>query len=183
MHLKSTHAAQKSTITNLSLFSAIYSGWFVYFGAYATTVFAVSAGVLSLLFFAAGTMQLIANNVAPILMRRFDPVRLIVIAMLAVMQEAIARARRGEGGTVVEAVTYRLSDHTTADDARRYRPDDEVKQAWEREPLKRLRKYLEALGHWDEVPSLISLERITKIQFDTPYLRRFMRYVEPFPAH
>jgi pyruvate dehydrogenase E1 component alpha subunit len=47
-------------------------------------------------------------------------------------------------------VTYRLSDHTTADDARRYRPDDEVKQAWEREPLKRLRKYLEALGHWDE---------------------------------
>lgn len=73
-----------------------------------------------------------------------------VIAMLAVMQEAVARARRGGGGTVVEAVTYRLSDHTTADDARRYRPDDEVKQAWEREPLKRLRKYLEALGHWDE---------------------------------
>jgi predicted MFS family arabinose efflux permease len=68
----------------LALFSAIYSGWFVYFGAYATTVFAVSAGVLSLLFFSAGTMQLIANNVAPILMRRFDPVRLIVIAMLSI---------------------------------------------------------------------------------------------------
>lgn len=68
----------------LALFSAIYSGWFVYFGAYATTVFAVSASVLSLLFFSAGTMQLIANNVAPILMRRFDPVRLIVVAMLAV---------------------------------------------------------------------------------------------------
>lgn len=43
--------------------------------------------------------------------------------------------------------------------------------------------YVDALGHWDDVPSLISLERITKIQFDTPYLRRFMRYVEPFPAH
>lgn len=68
----------------LALFSAIYSGWFVYFGAYTTTVFAVSASVLSLLFFAAGTMQLIANNVAPILMRRFDPVRLIIAAMLAV---------------------------------------------------------------------------------------------------
>lgn len=68
----------------LALFSAIYSGWFVYFGAYVTTVFAVSATVLSLLFFSAGTMQLIANNVAPILMRRFDPVRLIVVAMLAV---------------------------------------------------------------------------------------------------
>nr|MBP7624888.1 pyruvate dehydrogenase (acetyl-transferring) E1 component subunit alpha [Xanthomonadales bacterium] len=73
-----------------------------------------------------------------------------VIAMLAVMQETIARARRGEGGTVVEAVTYRLSDHTTADDARRYRPDDEVKQAWDREPMRRLRRYLEALGVWDE---------------------------------
>jgi predicted MFS family arabinose efflux permease len=68
----------------LALFSAIYSGWFVYFGAYATTVFAVSASVLSLLFFAAGTMQLIANNLAPVLMRRFDPVRLIVVAMLSV---------------------------------------------------------------------------------------------------
>lgn len=68
----------------LTLFSAIYSGWFVYFGAYATTVFEVSATVLSLLFFSAGTMQLIANNVAPILMRRFDPIRLIIVAMLAV---------------------------------------------------------------------------------------------------
>jgi hypothetical protein len=43
--------------------------------------------------------------------------------------------------------------------------------------------YVDALGHWDESPSLIPLERVTKVQFDTPYLRRFMRYVEPFPAH
>ena len=39
------------------------------------------------------------------------------------------------------------------------------------------------VGHWDDMPSLIRMERITKVQFDTPYLRRFMRYVEPFPAH
>jgi len=71
------------------------------------------------------------------------------IAMLAVMQGAIERARTGGGGTVVEAVTYRLSDHTTADDARRYRPEDEVKQAWGREPLKRLRALLETRGVWD----------------------------------
>ena len=74
----------RSLLICLALFSAIYSGWFVYFGAYATTVFAVSASVLSLLFFSAGTMQLIANNVAPALMRRFDPVRLIVVAMFTV---------------------------------------------------------------------------------------------------
>lgn len=78
------NARIRSLLICLVLFSAIYSGWFVYFGAYATTVFAVSAGVLSLLFFSAGTMQLVANNVAPILMRRMDPVRLIVAAMLAI---------------------------------------------------------------------------------------------------
>lgn len=77
------NARIRALLICLALFSAIYSGWFVFFGAYATTVFAVSASVLSLLF-AAGTMQLIANNVAPILMRRFDPVRLIIIAMLSV---------------------------------------------------------------------------------------------------
>ncbi|MBK8285560.1 MAG: pyruvate dehydrogenase (acetyl-transferring) E1 component subunit alpha [Ahniella sp.] len=72
------------------------------------------------------------------------------IAMLAVMRDTIERARTGGGGTVVEAVTYRLSDHTTADDARRYRPEEEVKQAWAREPLKRLRALLEARGIWDQ---------------------------------
>jgi DHA1 family inner membrane transport protein len=78
------NARIRALLICMALFSAIYSGWFVYFGAYTTTVFAVSASVLSLLFFAAGTMQLIANNVAPILMRRFDPVRLIIFAMMAV---------------------------------------------------------------------------------------------------
>jgi len=43
--------------------------------------------------------------------------------------------------------------------------------------------YVDALGRWDEAPTLISIERITKIQFDTPYLRRFMRYADPFPTH
>ncbi len=43
--------------------------------------------------------------------------------------------------------------------------------------------YVDALGNWDDGPSLIAIERITKVQFDTPYLRKFMRYVEPFPAH
>ena len=43
-----------------------------------------------------------------------------------------------------------MSDHTTADDARRYRDDAEVKAAWTREPLKRLRAYLERERAWDE---------------------------------
>lgn len=73
-----------------------------------------------------------------------------VVAVRAVMERALTRARGGLGGTVVELVTYRLTDHTTADDARRYRDEAEVQQAWTREPLRRLRAFLQTLGGWDE---------------------------------
>ena len=73
-----------------------------------------------------------------------------LIAMRAAMDHAVKRARHGHGGMVIEAVTYRLSDHTTADDARRYRPDGEVKEAWQREPVKRIKAYLMSLNAWTE---------------------------------
>jgi pyruvate dehydrogenase E1 component alpha subunit len=73
-----------------------------------------------------------------------------LLAVLEAMRIAAARARGGEGGSVIEFVTYRLSDHTTADDARRYRGDAEVKAAWQREPLLRLRAWLTAQGRWSE---------------------------------
>lgn len=73
-----------------------------------------------------------------------------LLAVRQVADEAVARALAGEGATVIECVTYRLSDHTTADDARRYRPEAEVKDAWQRDPLPRLRSWLVAQGHWDE---------------------------------
>jgi 2-oxoisovalerate dehydrogenase E1 component alpha subunit len=73
-----------------------------------------------------------------------------VIAVRHTMSEAVARARRGEGPTLIEAITYRLSDHTTADDASRYRDASEVKEAWGKEPLLRLRTYLTKLRVWDE---------------------------------
>ena len=73
-----------------------------------------------------------------------------IIAVRHVMNEALATARRGEGPTVVEAVTYRLSDHTTADDASRYRREQEVKAAWNAEPLLRARTYLVGAGMWDD---------------------------------
>ena len=73
-----------------------------------------------------------------------------VIGVRAVVERALARARSGGGATVVEALTYRLSDHTTADDATRYRPAGELEAAWQREPLLRLRRYLQAQGQWDE---------------------------------
>ena len=71
-----------------------------------------------------------------------------IIGMRHVLSRAIERARDGGGPSLVESVTYRLHDHTTADDARRYRPEDEVKQAWERCPIKRYKAFMEATGHW-----------------------------------
>jgi pyruvate dehydrogenase E1 component alpha subunit len=73
-----------------------------------------------------------------------------IIAVRAAMDFAIKRARNGHGGSVLEFVTYRLSDHTTADDARRYRDDAEVKAAWEREPFARLRTFLINEKLWSE---------------------------------
>lgn len=73
-----------------------------------------------------------------------------VIGVRTVMEAALARARRGEGATVVEALTYRLTDHTTADDASRYRPEGELEAAWAREPLPRMKQFLVARGFWDE---------------------------------
>ena len=73
-----------------------------------------------------------------------------IIAVRGAMDFALKRARNGHGGSCIEFVTYRLSDHTTADDARRYRGEEEVKAGWEREPFLRLRKYLTNLKVWDE---------------------------------
>jgi 2-oxoisovalerate dehydrogenase E1 component alpha subunit len=73
-----------------------------------------------------------------------------IIAVRAAMDHALKLARNGHGGSVIEFVTYRLSDHTTADDARRYRGEEEVKAGWEREPFSRLRTFLISEGMWSE---------------------------------
>lgn len=71
-----------------------------------------------------------------------------VVAVRERVGAAVARARSGGGPAFVEALTYRLSDHTTADDARRYRDDAEVAAAWAREPMARLRGLMVARGWW-----------------------------------
>jgi 2-oxoisovalerate dehydrogenase E1 component alpha subunit len=73
-----------------------------------------------------------------------------IIAVRHVVAEALERARSGGGPTVVEALTYRLSDHTTADDASRYRPANELTEAWQLEPLLRIRALLKKTGVWDD---------------------------------
>lgn len=73
-----------------------------------------------------------------------------VLAVHAVVGRAIERARSGGGASLIEAVTYRLGDHTTSDDASRYRDDASVTPHWADEPALRLRKYLVALGRWSK---------------------------------
>jgi 2-oxoisovalerate dehydrogenase E1 component alpha subunit len=71
-----------------------------------------------------------------------------VIAVRAAAEEAITAARAGEGPRLIEALTYRLGDHTTADDAARYRPPEEVQTHWKEEPIARLRAYLVSRNAW-----------------------------------
>jgi pyruvate dehydrogenase E1 component alpha subunit len=74
-----------------------------------------------------------------------------VLAVHAAAREALANARSGRGPTLIEAFTYRMGDHTTSDDAARYRSKEEV-QEWERrDPLLRFRLHLAKKGLWDEI--------------------------------
>ena len=73
-----------------------------------------------------------------------------IIAVRDTMEYALDKARSGKGPTLVEALTYRISDHTTADDATRYRSKDEVEDAKRKEPLIRIRKYLMDIGAWNQ---------------------------------
>jgi pyruvate dehydrogenase E1 component alpha subunit len=84
-----------------------------------------------------------------------------VIAVYDVVERALQRARNGEGPSVIEAVTYRLTDHSTADDANRYRDPEEVSAHWKAEPLIRIRNYLTAQNVWskeDEENLLVEID-------------------------
>ncbi len=71
-----------------------------------------------------------------------------VIAVRDRVAKALDRARSGGGPTLIEALTYRLGDHTTSDDARRYRDDATVSPHWHEEPVARLRQYMLTQGAW-----------------------------------
>jgi pyruvate dehydrogenase E1 component alpha subunit len=71
------------------------------------------------------------------------------LAVYAVSHWAIERARSGGGPALVEALTYRIGAHTTADDPRRYQPPDEIDEWRQRDPLPRFRRYLERRGLWE----------------------------------
>ncbi|KTD20297.1 pyruvate dehydrogenase E1 alpha subunit [Legionella lansingensis] len=85
-----------------------------------------------------------------------------ILACCQVISEAIEKARRGGGPTLIEALTYRLCDHTTADDATRYQPCEEVELAKLKEPISRFKYYLERHQLWDEQQEKNLINQCTK---------------------
>ena len=80
-----------------------------------------------------------------------------VLAVYVATKEAVERARKGEGPTLIEGLTYRFTPHTTADDPKRYRSEEECKLWTKREPLHRFKKYLLDKGVYKEA-ELTALE-------------------------
>jgi len=73
-----------------------------------------------------------------------------VVGVFAAVGEAVEGARAGQGPSLIEAVTYRLGPHTTADDPGRYRDEAEAEEWQGRDPLHRVRRLLEKAGAWSE---------------------------------
>ena len=65
-----------------------------------------------------------------------------VFAVYKAVNEAIANAKAGKGPTLIEMLTYRMGDHTTSDEAKRYRKIAEVKKWAKKDPISRLEKYM-----------------------------------------
>lgn len=108
-----------------------------------------------------------------------------VVAVYQAVHTALAKARSGKGGTLIEAVSYRLSDHTTADDATRYREAAEVNKAWEYDPVKRLQTYMHDLGRWTPEQEQALLAELKK-EVDAAvaaYLKMPAQAADDFMAH
>jgi 2-oxoisovalerate dehydrogenase E1 component len=72
------------------------------------------------------------------------------IAVYLATRLAVRKARDGGGPTLIEAMTYRYGPHATADDQWLYRSEEEVEEWKQRDPIERLRRFLEKRGEWDE---------------------------------
>jgi pyruvate dehydrogenase E1 component alpha subunit len=73
-----------------------------------------------------------------------------LLAVHQAVSRAVARARLGAGPTLIEAETYRLGPHSTSDDPKQYRNEEEVREWQERDPILRLESHLTEKGAWNE---------------------------------
>ena len=91
-----------------------------------------------------------------------------LVAIYSAVQEAVARARAGDGPTLIEAVTYRMGAHTTADDPTRYVPAAELDSYRARDPIARLTTYLTGQGWLDEA-GLEQIEEAARVAVADAY--------------
>jgi 2-oxoisovalerate dehydrogenase E1 component alpha subunit len=91
-----------------------------------------------------------------------------VLAVMAATRVALDRARRGGGPTFIEAVTYRMGPHTTADDPTRYRDPNELEDWAQKDPIRRVKALLERKG-------LLTPELETAVQQKADAVAREMR--------
>jgi pyruvate dehydrogenase E1 component alpha subunit len=73
-----------------------------------------------------------------------------VIGVYMVMKKALEKARNGKGATLVEALTYRMGDHSTSDDAKKYRDEKEAQRWLELDPVTRMEKFLQEKSLWSQ---------------------------------
>lgn len=73
-----------------------------------------------------------------------------IFAVYKATKDALNKAKQGNGPTLIECFTYRMLDHTTADDASRYRTKEEVEPWKEKDPILRLKLFMEKKGLWSE---------------------------------
>ncbi len=102
-----------------------------------------------------------------------------VIACREVFANALEKARTGKGPSLIEAITYRLCDHTTADDATRYTQKEDLELAWTKEPILRMREFLKTQKLWDDEKEQRLLKEASDLVADE--VEQYLA-VEPQPA-
>ena len=101
-----------------------------------------------------------------------------VVSVHEAVRVGLERARSGEGSTLVEALTYRLADHNTADDARRYRDPSHVEARRRTEPIRRVRRWLESVQAWTEAHQSV-LEAACSAEVEAGVAKLFAADPEP----
>lgn len=100
-----------------------------------------------------------------------------IFAVTEAVKEATAKARAGNGPTLIEAISYRMGDHTTADDATRYRPEGELAENVPFDPIERLKKYMIGKKCWDDAQEQ---KLVTTIQAEVEQaVSRFLNTAAP----
>ncbi|HLG23808.1 MAG TPA: pyruvate dehydrogenase (acetyl-transferring) E1 component subunit alpha [Candidatus Nanoarchaeia archaeon] len=102
-----------------------------------------------------------------------------IFAVYKATNDAVEKARNGKGPTLIECHTYRLCDHSTSDDASRYRSKEEVESWMKKEPVDRLEKYMRKKNLLDDAYKQKVLENSQKVVEDA--VTQFEKIGNPDP--